>query len=79
MIPVRSSRLQRRFQPSRDLPDDPAAAMRPWIDEVLAVRGEASLLWHTQTMHPDYGWGPGYLALLDMLRESGADVTGPIA
>lgn len=60
-------------------PDDPAMAMRPWIDEVVAVRGEASLLWHTQTMHADYGWGPGYLALLDMVKDSGADVTGPTA
>jgi hypothetical protein len=61
-----------------DAPQDPAAAMRPWIDEVIHVHGEASLLWHSQTMHDDYGWAPGYLALLDMLGKSGADVTGPV-
>jgi hypothetical protein len=60
-------------------PDDPAEAMRPWIDEVVKVRGEASLLWHSQTMHDDYGWAAGYLALLDMLRDAQADVTGPEA
>ncbi len=61
-----------------DVPHDPAAAMRPWIEEVVQVHGEASLLWHSQTMHDDYGWAPGYLALLDMLCQSGADVTGPL-
>lgn len=60
-----------------DVPDDPANAMRPWIDEIVQVHGEASLLWHTQTMHSDYGWASGYLALLDMLRDSGADIVGP--
>lgn len=55
-------------------PADPAKAMSPWIDEVIAVGGEASLLWHTQTMHDDYGWGSGYFALLDMLRDRGVPV-----
>lgn len=55
-------------------PEDPAAAMKPWIDEVIAVGGEASLLWHIHTMHAEFGWGPGYLALLDMLGAQGATV-----
>jgi hypothetical protein len=49
-------------------PEDPMAAMSPWIEEVLAVRGEASVIWHSQTMHPEYGWAGGYLALLDFLK-----------
>lgn len=58
-------------------PGEPKEAMRPWVEEIAFVGGEASLLWHTQTMHDDYGWGPGYLALLDLLRENGADVVVP--
>lgn len=57
-------------------PEDPAAAMVPWVDEVIAVGGEASLLWHVHTMHDEYGWGPSYLALLDLLAARGAAVSG---
>jgi hypothetical protein len=59
-------------------PDDPVAAMAPWIEEVLAVRGEASLIWHSQTMHPEYGWAGGYLALLDFLKARNAQVVSQI-
>ena len=55
-------------------PGEPAAAIAPWIDEVIAVGGEASLLWHIHTMHDEFGWGPGYIALLDLLAERGATV-----
>lgn len=55
-------------------PDDPAAAMTPFIDETIAVGGEAALLWHVHTMHPEVGWGEGYLALLDLLAARGASV-----
>ncbi|WP_449257008.1 hypothetical protein [Bosea sp. (in: a-proteobacteria)] len=58
-------------------PVDPKEAMRPWIEEVVFVGGEASVLWHTQTMHKDYGWAAGYLALLDLIQESGAGVVVP--
>ena len=43
------------------------ATMSRWVDEVTAVGGEASLLWHQQTMHPDYGWGAGYRELLHLV------------
>lgn len=56
-------------------PEDITTAMTPWVDEIIAVGGEASLLWHVHTMHKDFGWGPGYIALLDLLASRGAVVT----
>lgn len=55
-------------------PADPGAAMQPWIDEVVAVGGEASLLWHVHTMHEEYGWADGYRRLLDLLKQREARV-----
>lgn len=55
-------------------PADPGAAMQPWIDEVVAVGGEASLLWHVHTMHQEYGWADGYRRLLDLLKQRQARV-----
>lgn len=46
---------------------DPETAMRPWIDEVRAVGGEATVNWHTHTITDVYGWGAGYEALLGLL------------
>lgn len=60
-------------------PGNPKEAMRPWIEEVVFVGGEASIVWHNQTMHADYGWGPGYLALLDLIQDSPAEVIVPAA
>ena len=31
-----------------------------WINEVHAVGGDASIVWHQRVMHPDYGWRAGY-------------------
>lgn len=59
-----------------DFPADIKGAMIHWIDEVMAVGGEATLLWHIHTMHPEYGWANGYEALLDLLVERRAVVTG---
>jgi hypothetical protein len=56
-------------------PTDVSAAMKPWIDEVIAVGGEASVIWHSQTMHPEFGWADGYAALLAMLAERGVTRT----
>ena len=55
-------------------PADPGAAIQPWIDEVVAVGGEASLLWHVHTMHEEYGWADGYRRLLDLLKQRQARV-----
>ncbi|HEY8308973.1 MAG TPA: hypothetical protein VIG47_00390 [Gemmatimonadaceae bacterium] len=54
-----------------ELLDDRArqAEMRRWVDEVAAVGGEASFLWHQQTIHPDYGWLSGYRELLQLVSD----------
>ena len=39
-----------------------------WLDEVYAVGGQASVLWHQRVMSPDYGWGEGYAHLLSALK-----------
>jgi hypothetical protein len=36
---------------------------------VAAVGGEASFLWHQQTIHPDYGWLSGYRELLQLVSD----------
>lgn len=59
-----------------DFPNDVSAAMMPLIDEVMAVGGEAALLWHIHTLHPEYGWARGYEQLLDLLVDRRARVTG---
>lgn len=55
-------------------PTDPGAAMQRWIDEVIAVGGEASLLWHVHTMHDEYGWADGYRRLLCLLNQRDARI-----
>ena len=44
-------------------------SIRYWIDEVRAVRGEASIIWHQRVFAPDYGWRRGYEnALQEIIR-----------
>ncbi|HBB35143.1 MAG TPA: hypothetical protein DDZ80_22940 [Cyanobacteria bacterium UBA8803] len=42
--------------------------MSYWLDEIRAVRGTASVIWHQRVMSEDYGWAAGYEILLSMSR-----------
>jgi hypothetical protein len=48
------------------------AQMRRWIEEIKAVRGQASVIWHTHVLSSDYGWRSGfeYLIKLVAIRHS---------
>jgi hypothetical protein len=41
-----------------------AAAIQRVVDEVVAVRGTATVLWHPHTLSQDYGWQDGFRLLL---------------
>lgn len=43
-------------------------ALRRWLSEIVAVGGQAAVLWHPHTMSADYGWREGFQDLLDELR-----------
>ncbi len=45
------------------------AETRYRIDEVRAVRGVATVVWHQRVLDSDYGWGAGFHELLEMLAE----------
>jgi hypothetical protein len=44
--------------------------IRYWVDEIRAVRGIGSVIWHQQVFNKDYGWGPGYQYLIEQLSRS---------
>ncbi len=46
--------------------------MKRWIDEVIFVHGEISIVWHQRVYHKDYGWGGLYEELLAYMKEKGA-------
>ncbi|MBN2569766.1 MAG: hypothetical protein JXB42_10100 [Deltaproteobacteria bacterium] len=37
-----------------------------WIEEIKAVCGEASIIWHQHTLSDDYGWSVGFKQLLKL-------------
>ncbi len=45
------------------------ARMKKVIDEVFAVRGQASVIWHPHTLSKDYGWGQGFEDLIRLIGE----------
>ena len=42
----------------------PEQGIARWIDEIRAVGGTATVLWHPHVLSEDYGWAAGYEALL---------------
>jgi hypothetical protein len=44
------------------------AAFRYWIDEIVAVGGQAAVLWHPHTLASDYGWKEGFGELISQLK-----------
>jgi len=43
--------------------------MRRWLRELKHVGGVGSIIWHTQVLGKDYGWGEGYETLLKCWSE----------
>ncbi|QIZ69374.1 hypothetical protein [Oxynema aestuarii] len=39
-----------------------------WLDEIYAVHGTASVIWHQRVMSNDYGWATGYETLLSTIE-----------
>ncbi len=51
------------------------ATIDRWLDEVKAVHGIATVVWHQRVFHPkDYGWGDDYTYLLSRLPGSKEDL-----
>lgn len=44
------------------------AALKHWLSEVVAVGGQAAVLWHPHTISDDYGWQEGFHDLLEELK-----------
>lgn len=47
---------------------DRRAALKRWLAEIVAVGGQAAVLWHPHVMTADYGWREGFQDLLDELE-----------
>jgi len=47
------------------------AEMSRWLDEVRAVAGVGTVIWHQHVLGPDYGWRPGLDALLARAAQRG--------
>jgi len=51
-------------QVSHDTPCVRDKRINDILEEVIAVGGQASVLWHTHVLSPDFGWGDGYRTVL---------------
>lgn|GEM_PF-702761 len=43
------------------------AEIRRWVNEIRAVRGVGSVVWHQHVFSEDYGWSSGYRYLIEYL------------
>jgi len=43
------------------------SSLSRWVNEVKAVHGEITVLWHQRVFHPSYGWGAGCRELLSLI------------
>jgi hypothetical protein len=41
--------------------------MRDWVEEVLCVGGQASVIWHPHALADDYGWRSGFETFVGMI------------
>lgn len=48
--------------------DERRAALKRWLSEIVAIGGQAAVLWHPHTISSDYGWREGFQDLLDELK-----------
>jgi len=44
--------------------DERGGEIRKWVDEIRAVQGTATVLWHQQVIGDEYGWNDGFVQLL---------------
>ena len=70
--PMRLSILPMVFMDSHfydyaDADQDVYRQMKVWLDEIIAVGGEATVNWHTHTITAAYGWRSGFEHLLALL------------
>jgi hypothetical protein len=49
--------------------DERRVALKHWLSEVVAVGGQAAVLWHSHTISADYGWRESFQDLLKELSE----------
>lgn len=53
-------------------PEKINSGIKYWIDEIKAVHGQASVLWHPRTIDDDYGWQGGFEFLLSQVAKKPA-------
>lgn len=52
-------------------PEERRRSIAYWLDEIVAVGGQAAVLWHPHTLTRDYGWKDGFIELMDHMNRRG--------